>query len=438
MISDSGPYPRPAWLVGLAAFLCLAGYIYAYTHARATTPVRSDAFSYYVYLPSWLLYHDPTLQAVANDCCGGAFPSWTAIIRWPATNRWVNAHPIGEAILIAPFFAVAHGLTRWTNLTPDGFSRYYQHAAGLAGLFYVVVGLWSLDRLLRRHFGPTISAATLATLLVGTSLFHYATFDSTWSHAFSFALISVLFDRADEWRPGRTAIHLGIVCGLIVLVRHTNAIIPAAIVGTLALAAADGSEAANTRGPFDTRGRLRFVVIVAVVAGLVVLPQFGLYHAATGHWIVSSYGELGFTFAAPHIVGVLVSPQKGLFFYAPILLLAAAGFVWLPGSLRRWLPAIVLILLVDTYLIASWFDWQFGGSYGHRAFVDVYPLFAIGLASFYARVAMTRHLRHAVALFVVALCALSMFQMLQYWHGVLPMSDVTWSGYRAIFLQPWW
>jgi len=37
----------------------------------------------------------------------------------------------------------------------------------------------------------------------------------------------------------------------------------------------------------------------------------------------------------------------------------------------------------------------------------------------------------------VLLCALSMFQMLQYWHGVMPMSDVTWRQYKALFLKPW-
>jgi hypothetical protein len=31
-----------------------------------------------------------------------------------------------------------------------------------------------------------------------------------------------------------------------------------------------------------------------------------------------------------------------------------------------------------------------------------------------------------------------MFQMLQYWHGVLPMNDTTWPQYRAIFLRGWW
>jgi len=33
----------------------------------------------------------------------------------------------------APLFVVAHALTRWTNLSPDGFTLYYQHAAGLSG-----------------------------------------------------------------------------------------------------------------------------------------------------------------------------------------------------------------------------------------------------------------------------------------------------------------
>jgi hypothetical protein len=81
---------------------------------------------------------------------------------------------------------------------------------------------------------------------------------------------------------------------------------------------------------------------------------------------------------------------------------------------------------VNTYLIASWWDWQFGASYGHRGFVDVYPMLALGLAAAFTRLAVTPRMRAATAAVTVLLCALSLFQMLQYWHGVLPMSDVTW------------
>ena len=117
----------------IAATACLAAYVYVYTSGRADTPVRSDAFSYYVYLPSWLLFHDATLQGVADECCGGTFPFWTAIYRAPRHRWWIDSHPIGEAILTAPSFIVAHGLTRWSNLSPNGFSLYYVHAAGIAG-----------------------------------------------------------------------------------------------------------------------------------------------------------------------------------------------------------------------------------------------------------------------------------------------------------------
>jgi hypothetical protein len=40
-----------------------------------------------------------------------------------------------------------------------------------------------------------------------------------------------------------------------------------------------------------------------------------------------------------------------------------------------------------------------------------------------------------VTLLTTTAVALSMFQMLQYWNGVLPMSDLTWDQYRAVFLQ---
>lgn len=416
-------------LLAAAAIACLAGYIYAFASGRAGAPIRSDAFSYYVYLPAWALYQDPSLQAVADDCCGGEFPEWTNINRWRFTRQWVNAHPMGEALMIAPFFAVAHALTLWTNLSPDGFTPYYQHAAGLAGLFYAIAGLWFLKRLLERYFSSGVTSATLVALLAGTSLYHYATFDSTWSHAFTFALFSAFLERFDVRRPGRLKdeLVLGAIAGLLILVRHTNVLIPVAFYGGELVASAFRRKIPMHKLPLP--------IVPALVAALMMVPQLWIYHRATGRWFISSYGSLGFTFASPHIAGVLVSPTKGVFFYAPLLLLSVPGLVLLPGRLREWRVPIAALLLINVYLIASWFDWQFGASYGHRGFVDFYPVFALGLATAFARVAARSPLRTIVAAAVVLLCALSLFQMLQYWHGILPMSDVTWRQYRALFLQ---
>ena len=133
----------------------------------------------------------PRCGAVARDCCGGEFPAFTAIIRWPETRRWVNAHPIGVAILQAPFFVAAHGLTKWSNLSPDGFTLYYQHAVGLSGRVLDDRRPLGLRDICCAGTSATrVTAATLVALLFGTNLYHYATYDSSYSHAYSFFLFA--------------------------------------------------------------------------------------------------------------------------------------------------------------------------------------------------------------------------------------------------------
>ncbi|HET7221011.1 MAG TPA: hypothetical protein VFJ02_23315 [Vicinamibacterales bacterium] len=416
-----------------AAVLCVAGYVFVYATGRANPPIRSDGYSYYVYLPAWFIYGDTSLGAVARDCCGGDFPAHTAIIRWPSTRRWVNAHPIGVAVLQAPFFAVGHALTRWSNLSADGFTLYYQHAAGLAGVFWAVAGLFVLRALLLRHFSEAVVASTLLVVLFGTGLYHYATYDSSYSHVYSFFLFACLLLLTERWWEKPTAgasIAIGVVAGLIVLTRHTNVL----FLLMFAAYGVTGVAAARERA-MTLASRWRDVLVIAVAGLATIAPQLAIYHEATGRMFVSSYGDLTFTFASPHLWGVLFSVQKGLFFWSPLLLAGAAGYLLRDATARAYALGAAIIFAVDTYLIASWWDWQFGASYGHRGFVDLLPLFAIGLAACIERMTRSAHLRYAAAIVAGAGVFLSLFQMLQYWNGVLPMSDLTWDQYQDIFLR---
>jgi hypothetical protein len=416
-----------------AALICAAAYVFVYATGRANPPIRSDGYSYYVYLPAWFIYGDPSLSSVARDCCGGEFPAFTAIIRWPGTRRWVNAHPIGVAILQAPFFLAGHALTKWSNLSPDGFTLYYQHAAGISGAFWTIAGLALLRRLLLRRFTDRVTAVTLIALLGGTGLLHYATYDSSYSHAYSFFLAAALLNVTEDWwrqpSAGRSLL-LGVVSGLVILTRHTNVLLLAAI----PLYGVAGVK--DLRAAFDAiRERWLPIAIAVAAAALAVLPQLAIYYAATGRPIVSSYGDLSFNFRSPHLWGVLFSVQKGLFFWSPLLLAAVAGFFLNRQPTRSFALATALIVSADAYLIASWWDWQFGASYGHRGFIDVLPLFAVGLAGFFAWAAERSPRRNTVAVAASLLVCLSLFQMLQYWNGVMPMADLTWDQYRSVFLR---
>jgi len=419
--------------------LCLAGYVFVYATQRAGNPIRSDGFSYYVYLPSWFLFHDTTLSALARDCCGGVYPAYTAIIRWPSTRRWVNAHPIGVAIMQAPFFATAHLLTRWTNLSPDGFTLYYQHAVGLSGLLWTMAGLLVLRQVLRRHFSERITAATLVVVLLGTNLYDFATFDSSYSHPYSFFLFAAFLELTEQWyeheHPRRyTSFLVGLVAGLIVLTRHTNVL----FLVFLPLYGVESVASLRKRVTLLS-DRLPFIATIAVTAMLVIAPQLILYYRATGHALVSSYGDLGFNFASPRILQVLFSVQKGVFFWSPLLLTGCVGLAWLSrsdSSARAFVLPAALFLIVNTYLVASWWDWQFGSSFGHRGFVDSLPIFAIGIAAFLSRCSVRPGLRRTVAVIVSLAIVLNLFQTLQYWNHVLPLSDTTWEQYRATF-QIW-
>ena len=181
--------------------------------------------------------------------------------------------------------------------------------------------------------------------------------------------------------------------------------------------------------------RWRELAVITIAGALVVLPQLLIYHAATGRLFVSSYGNLGFNWSSPRIWGVLFSVQKGVFFWSPLLLVAAAGYLLRHRSTRAFALGAIVVFVANTYVIASWWDWQFGASYGHRGFVDALPLFAFGLAAFFEWSAAAKPRQWAVSAAIVAAVYLSIVQMLQYWNHVMPMSDTTWDHYRSVFLR---
>lgn len=82
---------------------------------------------------------------------------------------------MGVALLALPFYFAGHFLAVSGIPTNDAL------AAGLAGVFYLVAGLYALKRLLARHFRDSVVIATLVCITFGTNLFHYATFDNLWS-----------------------------------------------------------------------------------------------------------------------------------------------------------------------------------------------------------------------------------------------------------------
>ena len=429
---DPSKLVPPKALVLLVGALGLISLTVIYGRRLNYPPIRSDGMGYYLYLPASLIDRDLTLQTTIARSFGGTSPEWAGVNRIRETNRLLIKYPPGEAIMLAPFFLLAHGLTLVSGVAPaDGFSVLYQAAAAIGGLCYVLLGLHVLRTLLEQSFSPPVVWWTLVVMVFGTNLFHYATYDSIFSHAFSFCLFALFLHAVERWyaRPGAgRTIALAVVAGLITLVRPTNSVI---FIFAL-LSGINGRDGLRERLSL-VRRHARLVLAGALVYAATLSPLFAYWKYITGHWIIFSYTGEAFDFSHPQILRVLFSVRKGLFFWSPVLLLATAGFFVMRKYKRAYVLPTLVFMPLNLYIIASWRDWAYGGSFGHRAFVENIAIFAFGYASLVESLPDRAPARGMIIVASCLLVILSTRLMLQYWLGVIPFDGTTWPRYLSAF-----
>ena len=83
--------------------------------------------------------------------------------------------------------------------------------------------------------------------------------------------------------------------------------------------------------------------------------------------------------------------------------------------------AVVLTTIVFATLYGFWPNWQLGASFGHRGFIELLPIVAIGFA---VAIQDTRW-KISVVLGAGILSLLAVVLMLAYWRGAVPFSDTT-------------
>jgi len=169
---------------------------------------------------------------------------------------------------------------------------------------------------------------------------------------------------------------------------------------------------------------------------VVLLPQLAYWKYSTGSWIYYSYQDESFFFARPRIIDGLISYRKGLLVYAPMLALAFAGMLLLPRRLREWSWAVAMFTAVDLYVVLCWWCWWYGGSFGLRALVEAYAIWAIPMAAMLEWLLSRGQVVTAVTLNTIALLiCLNFFQAAQYWRGIIHWDSMTRDAYWSVFLR---
>ena len=394
--------------------------------------IQSDGQGYHAYLPAVFIYHDLQFNFVdsLNQTYYPEDKRANFIVRSEDGN--VNKYFVGTAIVQAPFFLVGCAMSWVLGLPVDGYSWPFQLMVGIAAITCLSLGLWYLGHLLlAMGFGQFATLATLLFISFGTNLLHYTLYAPSMSHVYSFFTISAFLFfiwKAFSEQHGKSLLLAAVAVGVTVLIRPINGLV---VFGIPIL----------TSGLFGTVNGLeaflkeKKALLTAIAIGLTVVSiQPFIYFLQSGSPMVWSYQEEGFNFTSPELMNVLFSYRKGLFVYCPVLFLAVLGMI--SGAMKEtaryaWL---MFFLFVISWVIASWWMWYYGGSYGHRAFIEYYPFFAIGLAYL---------LKHGWWFFKpmffsvlgVGLIGLQLFQTYQHNIDIIPFDNMSKAKYWNLFLR---
>ena len=422
--------PRGAASALAVVLLATAALVYSHVRPRWTDVIQNDVSVLYAYLPAAFLYHDLSFGFASNPDFAGEVP----------LNRTEHGDAVlkmscGAAVLWTPFFLLAHAAARWLSVPANGYTWPYHYAISLAAIVYAVAGLVLLRGVLRRHFADGVVALTLVAVFAGTNLFYYTTLESGMTHAYSFFLFALFLRLTVAWHASPnwvTTLALGGVLGLAVLVRPTNSIV------ALAFLLYRDAALPGWRDKLNLFARQRLPLLAALgMSFAVLLPQLAYWKYSTGSWVYYPYQDEGaFFFARPRIIDGLFSYRKGLFVYTPIVSLAFAGMLLLPRRLREWSWAVTIFTAVDLYVVFSWWCWWYGASFGMRALVEAYAIWAIPMAAMLEWLLSRRVFVTAATLNVMALLVcLNVFQIEQYWRGIIHWDSMTRDAYWSVFLR---
>jgi hypothetical protein len=390
-----------------------------------------DVLSYYAYLPATYIYNDISLSFITQN------PKLYGDKFWPQgtpTGKFAIKTTMGLSFLYAPFFFIAHPAAQMLGYEANGYSPPYKFALTMSCIFYLAVGLYFLRKVLQKYFADIIVAVTLVAVVLGTNLLHYATAEATMPHSYNFALFSFFLYLSMKWHEENSlkySLMLGLVTGLIALIRPTNIL----ILIVFALWGVDDLASLKDRTILFLK-KFHLVIIMALAFIGAWIPQMIYWKYISGAYWFYSYGAERFFFNNPHIFKGLFGFRKGWFIYTPMMALAMIGIGMMYKNLKGLFYPVLIFTILNIYVILSWWSWWYGGGFGLRPFIDSYAILSIPLAVFVDR-AFNRGnaVKMISAAVVLMFIALNIFQTNQYQQAILHWDGMTAKAYWSIFLK---
>ena len=393
--------------------------------------ISSDGKGYYAYLPAVFIYDDLEFNFIHQYEAKYYQPENGVTFTNDFNGKNVNKYWMGTAVLMSPFFLMAHGFASVFKLSNDGYSFTYQVMIAVSACFYLLLGLFYMRRILLLYKCKEIDIfIALFAIVFATNLFYYTVAEPSMSHVYSMAAVSAFVYFAKMYFETLTLKYLkfaGVVLGIIILIRPSNVIV------LFALPFMAGS--ANSIKIAFKKIKLYDLVSLFIAVLLIVSMQLFYYYKVTGSVYIYSYGNEKFNFLAPKYFDFLFSYRRGLMVYAPVLFLSLSGFIMLTKKSGYQAKTLSIFLIVLIYFLSSWWMWYYGGGFGMRPVIDFFVFFTIPLALFVNTILKVKNYKW-IGIFAIGACVLlAQIQTYQKVNFILPWDGINKEIYWKLFLK---
>lgn len=394
-----------------------------------------DSGGYYLYLPALFIHHDLDSLDRSIEARKQYPRHFNPVPDNPigigeahhiGEGKQVNKYTIGVAMLITPFFLIAHFLAHLTSYPTDGYSFIYIYFAQLSCVFYVLMGLFILRKLLLNYFEDKVVAVTLLILALATNMYYFTVYNMPMSHTYLFFLYAVLIYASKKWYETKLlkyAIAVGISAGWITLARPTE------IICILIPIFYGITSFKDVKDRFALIVEYKFSYLAAILAYMAIgLPQLIYWKWLTGGFLYYSYTGEGFNWSQPQIISGLFDYKNGWLAYTPVMYLALIGIVLAffykrNTKVKSYLLPILLFLPLHIYIIYSWWCWNYINGFGSRPMVETYALLSIPLAVTLQFAWKKIYLLLPAMGFVLFCTWLNLFNTYQFSEGILWSED---------------
>ncbi len=391
-------------------------------------PFVMDVNQYYSYLVAFFIDHD----IYFNSSNHGFWLMETA------THHVVPKVTYGVSFFYAPFFLIAKLIS---GANSSGYESVYAWCVHYGCMIYVILGCWYTRKLLLHWFSDLIAGISLFLMFFATNLFYYTASESESVHGILFFLLSFFLYNVVVWHNSQSKRNLFLFmlsAGFICLIRPTECLV---LLFPLFIGVTD-------RLSFTRKIQLIFslkwfLVIAFMLFLMPLIPQLIYWKVQSGSFFFFSYGSNeGFFWNDPQFLNVFFSFKKGLFVYTPILIFALPGFYILYKKEKSIFISTILYFVINTYLICSWWDWAYGGSFGMRAFIHSYAILIIPFSfsiEWVVNLYLGSPLKKIVLGFAILswffFCILNIFQSNLYKHHIIHWDGMTKEAYCYTFFK---